>query len=737
MNGHNDPRGSHVDLADLERRLRRRPALGEPLAFTPISPEEVRDLLSSEGALAKGMPNFELREEQMAMAGAVADILSSKDESSGVAPLIVEAGTGVGKSIAYLLPAILFAARNNVRVVIATHTIYLQGQLISKDIPNLLTALEGVDGFDGSKFVYGQLKGRGNYLCLNRWQQLLDATSKTLEENTMVPRVRDWLRTTNSGDKSELDISGEELVAWEKVSASNFGACPNASESTCFYRYAREYANSCHLLVVNHALLLSDVLVGGTLIPSYDHLIIDEAHQLEEEATKQFGFRTPSSAVDEFSQAFQASVNELRAQIDLAELIPGHINEFNEKLLHFQSQFPEIQRSWVTLIEELSSFLKRVDPERFTNDDYRVTDSVRYQPEWDNIEISGQAFDGLAVSAEVQITAILTFIDQMSLTRVTSTSEFEKTLQDLLSRIGKLRADVNSFISHPDATTVYWLGQGSDMVSMNGAPLEVGTYLMENLFSMKSSVTLTSATLAVRDGFKHVKQQLGIEDSVDLWLGSPFEYKRSVLLCLPEGIPDPASQQFQNFLNETILELASVIDGRMLVLFTSHRAIRDVARFLRIALSDTPVNILAQGEDGEPYQLVERFQKYPNSVLLGTSSFWEGMDIGADFLKILVVTRMPFSVPTNPVFQARSELFDQPFFQYALPQAILRLRQGFGRLIRKQEDTGAVVILDSRVTSKSYGKWFLDALPDCRIAKGSVTQVIDAMGPWLNAPEAR
>jgi DNA polymerase-3 subunit epsilon/ATP-dependent DNA helicase DinG len=321
-------------------------------------------------------------------------------------------------------------------------------------------------------------------------------------------------------------------------------------------------------------------------------------------------------------------------------------------------------------------------------------------------------------------------------------SELVPGLDDLKGLMSEWSADQNDvrtrvtgFISDPDSMMVYWLGRGTGPLSLNGAPLEVASRLQDELFSQKKSVILTSATLAVRGGFKHVRERLGIEDSEELCLGSPFDYRKAALLALPTDVPEPSVRGYSEAVADIVAQLALEAGGRTLALFTSHAGVRGTAAALRRILPGKGIPVLAQGVDGTPQQLIARFQENPKAVLLGTSSFWEGVDIANNAMKVLVVARLPFNVPTEPVFAARSGLYDSPFMQYAVPQAVLRFRQGFGRLIRNKDDHGVVVVLDSRITSKSYGKAFLESVPPATTLRAPLAEVMAGVRDWLSEPE--
>ncbi len=727
-----------IDHRELSRRLGSPRAIGAPREPTPVSPDEVEALLSTEGPLAQRFPRYEARPEQVAMARAVAEALGPPGDA-GAQRLLVEGGTGIGKSVAYLLPAILFALRNNARVVVSTNTINLQEQLFHKDIPDLLSALSDAPGTAGvERFRYAQLKGKGNYLCIRRWEQLAAAESLTPDEGRTISKTLVWLNSTKTGDRAELRLRGRELDVWDRLSAAGFSTCPGAREGACFYRHARESAAAAHLVVVNHALLLSDLLVGGTLLPEHDYLIVDEAHNLEGEATHQFGFHVSQSTVEEMVERFSSIVGSLGSFLRVAPLDGGRRETLQRRMAEAQLPLYRVRDQWAHVVATLAQFVaEQRPPGSDEQEDLRITAASRSQPGWSDLEVVWDNFDHALTEAERQANALLHAMEGLPDGGLPGAEETTLELGEWLQHQAEVRQRIADFVARPDDSTVYWVGLGGRPLTMNGAPLEVATQLRELLFAEKQGVVLTSATLAVRGRFDHMRQRLGLDEPTELCLGSPFDYRQAALLCLPVDMPEPSAARYAEGVTSAIRALALAAGGYTMVLFTSHAAVRASAQALREDLPDRGVAVLAQGVDGTPQQLLGRFQDDPRAVLLGTASFWEGVDVGNSALKVLVVARLPFNVPTEPVFAARSEQYDQPFTQFAVPQAVLRFRQGFGRLVRNKEDRGVVVLLDSRVRTRSYGRWFLESLPEVTSFQGPMDRVVERVGRWLAQPPGR
>jgi DNA polymerase-3 subunit epsilon/ATP-dependent DNA helicase DinG len=725
---------SGFDHRELQDRLERPRPIGSPKPPQALDPDEITRLLSGSGPFAAGFPRYEPRLEQIAMSRAVAEAFGSLKDDGDPHHLVVEGGTGIGKSVAYLLPAILFAVRNNVRVVVSTNTINLQEQLITKDIPDLVEVLKLVPELDLSKFRYAQLKGKANYLCLRRWEALATSDLVSPEDARTLANTLGWLRETRTGDRAELTLRGHDLDTWERISATNFGTCPGAREGACFYRHARDTANAAHLLVVNHALLLSNMQVDGTVLPDFDYLIIDEAHNLEQEATRQFGFRLAQATVEELVERLGNVIHSLGNVVKVSPLEEAQRENISIRMEEAQPPLYKVRDTWARLVAGLTEFAKEERSQDIGEDgELRITSALRAQPAWSEIEIAWDDFERSAEDASNRADALYRTMDELPAELVPSLDDLKGSLVDWTVDQSEARARVMGFVTEPDERMVYWLGRGGGPLSLNGAPLEVGSRLADELFAEKATVVLTSATLAVGGGFQHVRERLGIEESEELCLGSPFDYKRAALLALPTDVPEPSARGYAEAVAQIVGELASEAGGRTLALFTSHAGVRGTAAALRKWLPAKGIPVLAQGVDGTPQQLVARFQDDPNAVLLGTSSFWEGVDIANNAMKVLVVARLPFNVPTEPIFAARSGLYEQPFMQYAVPQAVLRFRQGFGRLIRNKDDRGVIVVLDSRLTSKPYGRSFLSSVPPATRLQGPLVEVMARVREWLAA----
>ncbi|MDE2836200.1 MAG: hypothetical protein OXL97_01635 [Chloroflexota bacterium] len=719
-----------IDPQEIARRLERPRSLGMPKPTKPVTADEVRRLLANDGPFAQRFRRYEARGEQAEMAEAVARAFGSTSQDAEPHHLLVEGGTGIGKSVAYLLPAVLFALRNNVRVVVSTNTINLQEQLIGKDIPDLLDVLRGVPGLDVSNFRYAQLKGKANYLCLRRWEAMANGDAASPDDARTMAKTLAWLRETRTGDRAELRLSGAELGSWDRMSATGFAMCTGAREGACFYRHARDEAGSAHLLVVNHSLLLSNLQVSGSLLPDYDYLIVDEAHNLEAEATRQFGFRVSQATVENLVERLGGVIHGFGTFVRTGALEQSRRESAELRSEEAQMPLYKVRDEWAQLTAGLAKFTAEQRAGESDEGELRITASERAQPAWSALDIAWDGFECSAAEASERADALLREMESLPPETAPVLEPLKGELSEWLVDQAEARQKIRSFVSQPDADTVYWVGRG-DNLSLNGAPLDVAPRLREELFAPKPTVVLTSATLTVAGGFAHVRTRLGVEEPGEVCLGSPFDYRNAALLCLPTDVPEPNDPRYTDAVASVLERLAHVAEGRTMALFTSHAAVRATASRLRRVLPKRGIGVLAQGVDGTPQQLLARFRARPRAVLLGTASFWEGVDVGNETLKVLVVARLPFNVPTEPIFAARSGQYEQPFMQYAVPQAVLRFRQGFGRLIRSKGDRGVAVVLDSRITSKFYGRMFLNSMPPATIVKGRFDELAPAVGRWL------
>jgi DNA polymerase-3 subunit epsilon/ATP-dependent DNA helicase DinG len=705
--------------------------------FSEIDEREVLAVLNAARNCADAIPNYEERPEQAAMAQAVAEAINDGES------LIVEAGTGVGKSLAYLIAAASYALANNARVVISTNTINLQEQLTNKDIPLLQRLLSEAGCGDG--LATSQLKGRRNYLCLRRFTAMRRTLGNRSEEARMLVRLLLWLLQTETGDRSELNLRQEEEALWSRFSAQDSGcfvAARSESGDGCFLLKARQRAEAAHLLVVNHSLLLSDIASGNRVLPPYDVLIVDEAHHLEDEATRQLGFEAEQGALSEHLDRLQRSdgqgglVNTVRQSTRGVEFALGPQAYLNSLAQALSQTVLQARDGMAPFFESVRRFLRYHAED---GGDYdrrlRLTRAQRVQPDWERVEATWDYLRRQLTHVEEALGDLHSALEEAE-AQLASSEEVIAEASALLQTGPHLRDGIGGAIEQDDRERIAWLRESRDgVISIAWAPLNVSKLLQERLYSDKRSVIFTSATLSTERKLHYLKERTGLSEARELLLGSPFDYKRAALVLLPRSFPEPGWPGYQEHLERAIVDLCRASNGRALVLFTSHAALRTTRSAIEGLLEREHISVLGQGIDGSARLLLDTLRRDPQTVLLGTASFWEGVDVIGENLSLLIIARLPFSVPTEPVFAARSELFDDPFTEYAVPQAVLRFKQGFGRLIRSKSDRGVVVVLDQRLTSKPYGRIFLDSLPPSTVVEANLNELPTLAANWLGRKE--
>ena len=644
--------------------------------------DSVRELLGPGGALSRALPIYEPRPPQLEMALRVEDALAH-----GRA-LVVEAGTGTGKTLAYLLPA----ARSGLKIVVSTATKTLQEQLADKDVP-LLKAL-GVD----SRVAF--LKGRQNYLCLLRFEQFQrNPTFAVREEAALFEGIAAWAEKTQTGDRAELSELPENLASWRDLSASADQCLGQkcAHYERCFVFKMRRQAAEADVVVVNHHLFFADLALrsssagdaGAAVLPHYDAVIFDEAHAVEEVATEHFGAQLSSFRVSELARdalkALQTRPQLLRAR-DLAARLAREGGDFFaaalataplERQTRGNRSAERENARWVLL----PSSLKPVEKERLA-----LAELVRSL--------------GAALS------------------------EQDEELSLLERRCLALGADLELFAGpQGDAALIHWAEQRAGHLFLHASPIDVAAILMDKLYDRIGPVVYTSATLAVGGALEYFERRIGLRDNdgplfplEDAVLASPFDYQQHAALYLPQRMPDPQDAEFPAAVAEELRALLPITGGRAFVLFTSLRNMRAVHQLLA---GELPYQVLLQG-DQPKQQLLKRFRETP-SVLFASQSFWEGVDVPGEALSLVVIDKLPFASPGEPLVAARIDRLraagEDAFYGYQVPQAALALKQGFGRLIRTSTDRGIVAVLDARMTRKGYGRLFVETLPRCRILR--------------------
>jgi DNA polymerase-3 subunit epsilon/ATP-dependent DNA helicase DinG len=689
----------------------------------------------SGGSLARSLVPFEDRPQQREMLGAVAETLNDGGE------LLVEAGTGVGKSLAYLVPAVRFATDNAERVVVSTNTINLQEQLYLKDTPDLGRALD-------LSFRAALLKGRQNYLCFQRWAALRRRPDLTLSEILALVKILVWLPQTETGDVGELNLTEAERGVWSRLNSRpelcSPRRCAAAGKRGCFLQYARERAASSHVVIVNHALLLSDVAVESKVIPDYRFLVVDEAHHLEEQATNQLGYAVRLRDVIEYLDTLGHTSAERRTGVvnELANHLRGsgvgHATQRQAELVaqELSAALERARTAAAAFFEVTTAFLRaHGSGGRGYDQRTRFTRALRSQPAWSRVEAAWEQLAVALADVKSPTERLYTLLVPLDGHGVLEYDALVGTLDGALRFNEELRVQGAAVVGSPDPERIYWGVVADGELELRSAPLNVGPLLRRSLFDQKEATILTSATLTTDDNFDYARGRLGLEEARTLKIGSPFDYRATTVLGLPTDLPEPDRPDYSAALARSLIEVCSASEGRALVLFTSHSALRQTWQAIRRPLEEQGILVLGHGIDGTPRRhLLQAFKSNPRTVLLGASSFWEGVDVVGEGLSLLAVAKLPFPVPTDPVVSARSELFDDPFGAYHLPSAILKLKQGFGRLIRSRTDRGVVICYDRRVLSKPYGPAVLRSLPPALARREPLAALPGIVRDWLRSP---
>jgi ATP-dependent DNA helicase DinG len=644
--------------------------------------ERVRAIFAEDGLLAKAR-NFEYRPEQQAMAAAVAHTLEEERH------LVVEAGTGVGKSLAYLVPAILFALEKKKKAIVSTHTINLQEQLLHKDIPIVKKILP-------VEFEAALMKGRQNYLCPRRLERALQQANELFSttEQADLARLADWARTTSDGTLSDLPLEPDPKVWTQVCSEAHLCTTKTCGQNPrCFFQQARKRLLAADVVVINHTLLF--MLLGspeeqedreeGYLFPN-DFIIFDEAHTIEQVASRQIGIGI--------------------SQYGLRATIQRLYNARSKKGLFTVTRDAAGVTLAASLVDEADRFFAAIDERA----NFKKGRECRVR----EVDFVDDQITGRLSALQARVGEVV---------RKTADEFLKSELQELGRRIAEAREGISIFLQQSAREYVYWIertGKAAQNITLNAAPIDVAPVLRRMLFRDDCTSVMTSATLAVgRPDLAYFRRRIGAEEAEPLQLGSPFDFQKQMKLFVVRKMPDPRDEAYSAALAEWVARFVEDTDGRAFVLFTSYRAMQQLALEMEGFFVRQKMNLLVQGKGAPRSQLLEQFKTTPRSVLFGTDSFWMGVDVPGEALSNVIITRLPFAVPDHPLIEAKLELIQarggDAFTEYSLPEAILKFRQGVGRLIRTKSDTGIVVILDNRVVTKTYGRAFLKALPECPV----------------------
>ncbi|MBB6449065.1 ATP-dependent DNA helicase DinG [Geomicrobium halophilum] len=686
------------------------------------------DFFGWNGKLARVSPSFEYREGQVEMANNVHTAFVGENH------LLVEAATGTGKTLAYLYPSIKISRETKHPVVIATETIALQQQIKDRDVPLLEKAL-------GIPVKAAVLKGRSHYLCLQKFQHFLERISSSYDEQLTAAQLLVWLTETETGDIEELNLPSGGYALWEELKSDPDSCTPENCSffSRCFYQRAKTNARYSDVIITNHALLFTDHFEDTRIIPSYHSVVVDEAHHLEETAGRHLG---ASSSYQHFMRLFNrfgiqessGLFSNIEVLIDVRKMAFS-LEWLSERKAELQSLQYEWHQLFIALQTTIVKKQKKNDRKSHTYDPKNLGNLV--YDTWKRVEMIGKDVNS----------SWRTFIEQAQEKPLTPAEEtLVQKISSLCNDLEEIHRTLYSLITASDEHEVYWTESDAegrpDRLRLYRRPVNIAERLENEFFPKAKSMVLTSATLTVKESFQYMIDQLGLQNFEPkcLHLVSPFYYKRQAELLIPEDFPEirhGGEGPFIYAVAELVSLLMAAVKGRILVLFTSYQMLKETYQTIKPWMADLDFALFGQGMHGDNRsKLVKQFRNRERAVLLGTSTFWEGIDLPGDDVRALIIVRLPFAPPDDPVYKAKAEQIEanggNPFMQLAIPRAVLRFKQGFGRLIRTKNDRGLVFVLDKRLIKARYGKMFLRSLPEVPTTYASTNELLDRASDFFS-----
>ncbi|NLJ59414.1 MAG: hypothetical protein GX338_00525 [Firmicutes bacterium] len=711
--------------------------------------DKIHEVFGPCGLLSEALPGYEFRESQQEMAfGVLRSFLTSRHA-------FMESGTGTGKSIAYLVPAILWSSTTGNKVVISTNTINLQEQLIHKDLPSLVECL-------GVEFKYCLVKGRPNYVCLRK----LAVVSNEMEDETddafrlAFAEFISELAHVPTGTRSDFHLETPDEI-WDRIASDSMSClrsrCPWSKR--CYFLKARSQMEDSGILVTNHHLLFSDIALravmpdnsGSRVLPEYEYLIVDEAHNIPPVAEEHLGYKAGlvniQSACNELVHVEGSRRGRGGLLFSLRAMIFTATAEARDSLIqnivsYIDSSIEATRRSYeasTSFFQSFGWFLKHVSAQyKRGSNAVRLKKDITESIEWQDVVIPSA--EKAIIRGQELLWNLNQILERLDMLKEDSDIGLKSLEGDIQGVVGRLSSEITALsfvVSMEDKEFVYWSTGYPTDIQLIATPLNVASALREHLFDTVESVVLTSATMTVGGDFQFFKHLVGLDEQLDPPLefifDSPFDFPNQALLIVPEDLPDPRDPLFTVEAARLISEIIQATQGRAFVLFTSYAMLDKVEEVIRPSLEGLGIKVFRQGSMPR-HRMLTCFREEPGA-LLGADSFWQGVDVPGDALSCVILARLPFQVPTNPVYEARMEAFKTQaidgFRFYALPSAVIRFRQGFGRLIRSSEDRGVVVVLDNRLVRKWYGRAFLSSLPSVTLAVESSNQAVDSIRKWL------
>ncbi|MGP1588036.1 MAG: ATP-dependent DNA helicase [Treponemataceae bacterium] len=684
----------------------------------PIDVEKTCDLISTGGFLDRISEDFEQRDSQIQLLANICDAFN--DEKIG----IFEAGTGVGKSFAYLIPALIWASTNKERIIISTGTINLQQQIFEKDLP----LAEKITGKKVKTFL---VKGRQNFICLRRFSEFLKNNDLFTEEIDEITKIKDWIEVTNSGSKSDLQFSFSNAL-WQQICSESDSCLGNrcSFKNKCFVMKMKKKANESQVIIVNHHLLFADIQMrvnskfsDTAILPAYKRLIFDEAHGIENAATSFF------------SQSF----TKFKIQKHVRQLY-RNLNG-NQSGLYFSIETLSTTRCDISKLIEYIAVLDKDLQLLDENAKILLTSSYTFRLSDKTVFSAVEILESFRrISMDLQnITGFMNnMINALSFDDRESDQVFEA--RSVIKKIEECTTFCNNFIEwEKNRELVFWIENGK-YIHYNETPIDISDFLYHGVFEQMKTVVCTSATLSIANSFNYWLSRVGINYSdneriICAKFDSPFPYHKNVLFSVPTDAPLPENKNFQNYIDSSLPGLIVSSFGRTLVLFTSYESLKQAYQACSISLKDNDFKILKQGDE-DRFKLLENFKNDISSTLFATYSFWEGIDVPGESLSHVIIVKLPFGVPSDPVFASKCENIEarggSSFMELSIPEAIIKFRQGFGRLLRKNSDYGVVTVLDKRLIEKYYGQIFLQSIPSVKNCIDTTAEICKRIENFLS-----